>query len=235
MSASLIALICAAAGIGFVHTVAGPDHYIPFAALAHARKWSRMKTLWVTMLCGAGHVLSSIVLGGLGLAAGVTAKKLIHLEGFRGDIAAWLLTAFGLVYLIWGVVQAVRNRTHVHVHDHVNGTHHSHLHDHHGDHVHLHPNAAKSLTPWTLFIVFVFGPCEPLIPLLMYPAAKEAWWGVGAVALVFGLVTLVTMCGMVMAVGFGFKMFKSGGLARFQHALAGGAVLVCGIAVLCGL
>jgi len=25
---------------------------------------------------------------------------------------------------------------------------------------------------WALFLIFVFGPCEPLIPLIMYPAAK---------------------------------------------------------------
>lgn len=213
MTGSLIALICAAAGIGFVHTVAGPDHYLPFAALATARKWSKTKTLWVTLLCGLGHVLSSVVLGLIGLGTGLALTRLVHVEGVRGDLAAWLLIVFGLVYLVWGWVQGVRNQPHEH----------------------YHPSESQSLTPWALFIVFVFGPCEPLIPLLMYPAAQSAWWGVGVVALVFGIVTLLTMCGMVFALSFGFKLFQCARWVRFQHALAGGAVLACGVAVLCGL
>lgn len=235
MNSSIIALMCTAAGVGFIHTVAGPDHYIPFAALATARKWSRAKTLSVTILCGLGHVLSSVVLGLIGLSAGVAITRLVHFEGFRGDIAAWLLTAFGLVYLVWGLVHAARSRTHEHTHDHSDGIHHVHLHGHQGAHLHPHVTSAKSMTPWALFIIFVFGPCEPLIPLLMYPAAKESWWGVGGVALVFSLVTLTTMCAMVMAVVFGVKLLDIKFLSTFQHAVAGGAVLACGVAVLCGL
>ena len=34
---------------------------------------------------------------------------------------------------------------------------------HHGEHMHPHLVGA-SLTPWALFVIFVFGPCEPLIP-----------------------------------------------------------------------
>ncbi|MFC1467459.1 sulfite exporter TauE/SafE family protein [Verrucomicrobiota bacterium] len=235
MNASLFALTCTAAAIGFIHTIAGPDHYLPFAALASARKWSPFKTLRITLLCGLGHVLSSVVLGLIGLVAGVALKKLVHIEGFRGDVAAWLLTAFGVVYFVWGMVQAFRNRKHVHAHEHANGTCHAHLHNHQGEHMHPHTSSAKSMTPWALFVIFVFGPCEPLIPLLMYPAVNEAWWGVGVVALVFGAVTLATMCAMVMVVLFGFKSLKARGLSRFSHAAAGGAVLACGVAVLCGL
>ena len=212
MNSQLITLILTAAGMGFIHTIAGPDHYVPFAALATARKWSRLKTLLVTLLCGLGHVLSSVVLGMIGLLAGVALTKLVHIEGLRGDVAAWLLVAFGLVYFVWGTIRA---RKHAHEHSH--------------------ETDVGSLTPWALFIIFVFGPCEPLIPLLMYPAANAASWGVGAVALVFGLTTLITMCAMVMALVFGFKFVCFKWVSRFQHALAGGAVFACGVAVLCGL
>ncbi|HHQ47795.1 MAG TPA: hypothetical protein ENK19_02820, partial [Acidobacteria bacterium] len=82
-------MIAAAIGVAAAHTVLGPDHYLPFVMLARARNWSRRRTLVVTILCGLGHVGSSIVLGGLGVAAGVALSHLRGVEGLRGGIAAW--------------------------------------------------------------------------------------------------------------------------------------------------
>ena len=62
MTNELRLLVLTAASLGFVHTVLGPDHYLPFTVLAKARKWSISKTAVITCLCGAGHVLSSVVL-----------------------------------------------------------------------------------------------------------------------------------------------------------------------------
>ena len=47
------------ATVGILHTALGPDHYLPFALMARAGRWSRAKTLWVTLACGLGHVLRS--------------------------------------------------------------------------------------------------------------------------------------------------------------------------------
>jgi hypothetical protein len=47
-----------------------------------------------------------------------------------------------------------------------------------------------NVTPWALFIIFILGPCEALIPLFMYPAAQNSNGVVIMVAIVFGLVTL---------------------------------------------
>jgi hypothetical protein len=70
MTPELTALLLTAASIGFVPTVLGPDHYLPFVAMSHARNWSRLRTIVITALCGVGHVLSSVVLGLVGLGAG---------------------------------------------------------------------------------------------------------------------------------------------------------------------
>jgi sulfite exporter TauE/SafE len=45
----------------------------------------------------------------------------------------------------------------------------------------------------------VLGPCEPLIPLLMYPASQHSLSGTILVAAVFSAVTIGTMLGIVMA------------------------------------
>jgi len=62
--------------------------------------------------------------------------------------------------------------------------------------------SGSSITPWALFTIFVFGPCEPLIPILMYPAAtKSGFFGVLMVVLVFGSVTVATMLAAVLIAG----------------------------------
>ena len=33
------------------------------------------------------------------------------------------------------------------------------------------------VTPWVMFIIFLLGPCEPMIPLMYFPAAKNSWLG----------------------------------------------------------
>ena len=235
MSQELTVLVGSAVFIGSVHTVIGPDHYLPFIALSKARQWSRRKTLWITAVCGVGHVAGSVVLGLIGIAAGITVRSLEIFESSRGEIAAWLLVAFGLLYGAWGLRQALRNKTHSHSHTHANGTCHSHTHTHHTEHAHPHGEAGKSITPWILFTIFVFGPCEPLIPILMYPAAAMNAGAVVLVAGVFAVATIATMLGMVYLSILGLSFVSAEHLSRYGHALAGFTVLLCGLGIQLGL
>ena len=234
---SLVALAVLAAYIGFLHTLIGPDHYVPFIAMSRVGRWSTRKTLLVSLLCGVGHVGSSVVLGVAGAALLKEVETLTGLEAFRGQIATWLLLAFGFCYMVWGIRRAVRKETHAHAHAHADGTVHSHLHDHHADHVHAHAEGEKSasLTPWILFTVFVFGPCEPLIPILMYPALQHGWGDMMFVAGVFAVATIATMMTIVMLGVFGLRALRVEGLGRYAHALSGFAVFACGGAMLLGL
>jgi ABC-type nickel/cobalt efflux system permease component RcnA len=238
-----LVLLCAtAASLGLVHTLLGPDHYLPFVALSRARSWSTLKTTAITVVCGIGHVLSSVLLGAIGIALGVAVARMEGIESVRGDVAAWALTAFGLVYTIWGIQRAVRGRPHRHAHAHDDGTAHVHAHEHEQGHEHGHGHGHahqgvtnRSLTPWVLFTIFVLGPCEPLIPILMVPAARESVFGITLVVAVFGLVTVATMLTVVLLLLKGLDKMPGHGLERYSHAAAGVAVLACGVAVLVGL
>mgnify|MGYP000358995267 CR=1 FL=1 len=148
MNETLI-LAGSAAGIGFIHTVLGPDHYLPFIAMSKARGWSGALTAIITLLCGICHITGSIILGMVGLF-------------------------FGIV---------------------------------------------------------VFGPCEPLIPLLMYPAAKSSALAVAAVGIVFGLVTIGTMLACVMVPYYGLSKISIPHAERYSHAAAGLTVFLCGGAI----
>lgn len=224
-------LIVTAASLGFFHTLLGPDHYLPFIMMARARRWTLTKTIWITILCGLGHVGSSVLLGIVGVALGLSVTKLQGVEGFRGNLAAWLFIAFGTVYFIWGLVRGVRNQPHTHVHVHEKEKPHTHSHDHADEHKHTHGKEVKSVTPWVLFTIFVFGPCEPLIPVLMYPAAKQNTWGLIVVTLVFAIVTIATMLTLVVISTLGVNTLRLGRFERYTHAVAGAMITLSGAGI----
>ncbi|HAH07026.1 MAG TPA: hypothetical protein DCM05_10965 [Elusimicrobia bacterium] len=232
MNTEIALLAWTAAVLGVTHTLLGPDHYIPFVAMARAWKWSAARTAFWTFVCGLGHVLSSVLLGLAGLALGSAVGKLEWIESLRGETAGWLLFAFGLAYGAWGLKRALRGEAHTHAHAHEDGTVHLHGHGHEAAHVHAHADpASPDMTPWILFTVFVFGPCEPLIPLLIYPAAKHSFLGAAVVAAVFSAATILTMLATVLALRLGVERIPFGRLERWSHALAGLALALCGGAI----
>lgn len=236
MADSSIILLATASSVGVVHTLLGPDHYLPFVAMARAEKWSLRRTLRVAVLCGLGHVLGSVVLGCIGIAVGLGLFRLERIEAYRGDLAGWLLIAGGLVYLVWGVRHAIRRRPHTHAHVHADGTIHKHEHSHVTEHVHLHrAEGTGSRSPLFLFAIFILGPCEPLIPLLMFPASKGRILDVALVASLYAVGTLVTMLTAIVVCLRVTSLAHLDRFERFGHAIAGAVVLACGIAVRSGL
>lgn len=210
-------LAITAFNIALFHTILGPDHYIPFVALAKARNWSMKQLLPVTLASGIAHILSSILLGYIGIFFGTALVRLKFIESFRGDLAGWFLLLFGVAYTLYGLFQAVHHQK-----QHESGERH-----HHGPF----KGETNQITPWILFIIFLFGPCEPLIPLLMYPAANLNGGSVLLVSLIFGVTTLLAMTTMVIILYCGVHKISLPSLEKYSHALAGGTVLLCGVAV----
>ncbi len=243
MEADIFVLMAGAVSIAFVHTLLGPDHYLPFVALAKARAWSLRKTGIVTTVCGLGHAVGSIALGFVGVYFGGEISRLMAIEGMRGDWAAWGLIAFGLIYFAWGMRRAHKSKTHTHDHAHADGEIHSHSHTHFGAHAHPHVaddgsvdlKSMAAMTPWALFIIFVLGPCEPLIPLMMFPGAEGAFMGVVMVIGAFTFTTIATMLGVVFIGYKGLEFVSLKPLARYTHAIAGATVSLCGVAITFGL
>lgn len=218
--------------LGFFHTVLGPDHYLPFIVMARANNWSRSKTFRITLICGLGHVSSSVLLGVLGITFGVAISNIELFESFRGNLAAWFLIGFGLAYFIWGLRKAIQKKPHSHFHNHDNGTVHQHKHVHQHNHIHVHQQEGeKNFTPWILFTIFVLGPCEPLIPILIYPAAKNSLGGLVLVTSVFGIVTILTMLGLVAATLMGINFLPTKQLQRYMHAIAGATIFLSGLGI----
>ncbi len=211
MSNELIILLWSAASIGFVHTILGPDHYLPFIMIAKARQWRLTRTLNLTALCGIGHVLSSVLIGVIGIIIGTQLQKLTWIESIRGNLAAWGLIAFGLVYAIWGLRHYFKHKQKL-----LESGHH---------------HYQKKPTPWMLFIIFVLGPCEPLIPVLMYPAAHKSIATIIMVTSVFALVTISTMLVTVWGGYIGLSHVKLNKLQPLSHFLAGIIIFSSGMSI----
>jgi nickel/cobalt transporter (NicO) family protein len=231
MNNSIALLSVTAISIGFIHTLLGPDHYLPFIVLSQAKKWTLKKTMLITFLCGLGHVLSSVVLGLLGIAIGISLSRLISVESFRGNIAAWLFISFGLVYMIISIRNLIKKRKHSHSHFHIDGEKHDHEHDHHKEHTHFHQGEMVKTTPWILFLIFVFGPCEPLIPILMYPASQHNISGAVIVSLLFSIVTISTMMSIVLAFKLGLNKINLNPVEKYSHLIAGTMIFISGLAI----
>lgn len=226
MNTELQVLLLTAVTVSCLHTVTGPDHYIPFIALSRVRGWKVGKTVAWTLLCGVAHVGSSVLLGLLGIGLGWSLSKISGLEDVRGGLAGWALLTFGLLYTIWGLKRAWSNKVHKHFDVYDDGE--IYVYEHkHGQIVY--PQERTKVTPWIMLIIFGLGPCEPMIPLLTYPSVQHSTYGMIMLIVCFTLFTLLTMTGMVLLGYYGFSMLKTSWLERYVHALGGLTILVCGI------
>ncbi|MBI4369986.1 MAG: hypothetical protein HY547_07135 [Elusimicrobia bacterium] len=211
-------IVASAAWLAFLHAMA-PDHWVPFVALGKASHWSRKHLLGVTFLAGLGHVSSSLAIGLVGVALGRGLSDLQQIDIDRAAMAQYLLIGFGAAYMAWGIKHA-----------------------RHGvDHEHLtvdnFSQAAKlsmSRRFWTLFAVMVFGPCEPMIPLIFLAWTKS----LGVVLLTVAVFCVITIA-MVMTQsllayeGAGIFWSKHEGLlARHSHTIAGATIVVVGLMVI---
>ncbi|MBO6281322.1 MAG: hypothetical protein J6N49_02190 [Alphaproteobacteria bacterium] len=220
---TLYALWMTALLTAVIHTITGPDHYLPFIAIAKSRDYSLKKTLLWTFICGLGHIGSALViaLGFVYLSHFWTDSQYAWIEDNRSDVAAYALIGLGGAYLLW----ALRHRW----------LHHTGRAHHHGHHMHGGSELKdKNITVWVLFIIFVLGPCEALLPIL----TASSVMGIPAVissTIIFSIATITTMLAAVCLGYYGLEALRFKKLEAYAHELAGATVMACGIAILCGL
>jgi len=224
MNDLFLVLLTTAMTLGFVHTALGVDHSLPFIALARARHWSLQRTIAITVGCGTLHVLSSVLIAGVGLAVGSAGQKLLVIEETRANFAAWLLVGLGFAY---AAVAFWRSRA-----PRLEG----------GE-----PGAdlaglsSGRLMP-ALFIIFALGPCEALLPLLTASGIGLDLGQSTAIAVVFSLTTVLTMVGLVVlgylgaqrlsrVMGSGLLASWTPRLRHHAHTLAGVTLLASGLGI----
>jgi hypothetical protein len=201
-------LVVAAATVGSLHALA-PDHWVPVAAVARARKWSYGRTARVAAACGFGHVTVSLLLGVLGLALG--REVLVTAAGRLEAAAGVFLVAFGLGYGAWGVHRTAARRIHGHTH-----ASYDHAHD------------PSRVTAWALFAFFAADPCVAVIPLVVASSAL-GWTSMLVVAAVYEVATIGTMVLLVLPARAGAAVLRLRWLDRYGDAAAGGLIAAVGL------
>ena len=144
------------------------------------------------------------------------------------------MVAFGAAYGLWGLRQGLRRTRGIELHEHGDD-----LHVHaHGAHGHSHALGGgqgvpkRSASFWTLFLVFVLGPCEPLIPLFFLPASEGRFGLAVCTGLVFALATIATMLALVGAAYAGVRVLPLDRFDRWAHSIAGAVIALSGLGVL---
>lgn len=209
MHNSLWVLLTSTAFIAFIHALA-PDHWMPFVAIGKAQGWSKIRLLWVTFISGLGHVGISIVFSVIGILLGFSLSRLKNIEGHRGEIAIWLLIGFGIAYMVWGIKKAR---------------------EHHHHDIDQEQLKKKTVAVWTLFAIFILGPCEPLIPLV-FLGYNYGYAGVIGVCAIFSFITIFMMLAQSLLVFMGIQWVKSDIAERYSHAFAGLVIALTGVFVM---
>ena len=228
MNESLFALIVTAISISSIHTMSGPDHYLPFIVLSRSRKWSSFKTYLLTIVCGLGHILSSVILGLIAVILGWHLNKIAWFQDLRGNISSWALLIFGIAYLMYGLWRAFRNKAHKHFD--ISGENVFVFEHKHGE-VTL-PNKRIKVTPLVLFAIFFMGPSEPLIPLLFFSGTHRSVIEITLLVAVFTISTIVTMLIMVALGRYGYNFIKTETMERFSNAIGGLVISICAFGML---
>ncbi len=200
-----------AASIGFVHTILGPDHYLPLVAMAKTNGWSAPKTASYAAICGISHLLGTILVGFLVFLLGLAFFNLETVQSLRGDFAGWFLLLFGSIYFGWGMKWALREGR-------------------------LADQSKKAnfarCTPFALFLFFILGPCEPLIPLMSLGSDSTELFSSLLVVTAFCGATILTMLVCVMFFYYGISRFAFFlGFEKYMHAATGMIILLCGCAI----
>ena len=98
-SVALPALLATAAAVGVGHTLAGPDHYLPIAAVARSAGWSARRALLFTAAAGVLHCAASALVALLALSLADTAA-LAGLQQWRGSAVGWAMVGVGVALLV---------------------------------------------------------------------------------------------------------------------------------------
>ncbi|MGI8827154.1 MAG: hypothetical protein ACR2JC_16240 [Chloroflexota bacterium] len=235
-STSVPLLLIAAGTVGFLHSIL-PDHWVPLAVVARTQRWSTIRTARTSLLASIGHVLTSIVLGGIIAAVGLQFRSAVERQ--QGHIVGVVLILTGIGFAVWGLSG---HGHHHHDHDHENGAggaHDSddyeryHAYDHDPEEV-----LARSLPRRLAAIAIPFGaaasPDLTILPVFLAASAV----GVGAVVGVlttFSFVTLATF--VVLTVGATMAGYQVRGqwLEDHGNVITAGVLVVIGGAVYAGL
>jgi len=237
--------------VAFLHA-AIPTHWLPFVVAARAQQWNNGKTLAVTGIAGAGHVIFTTGLGVLVAWGGIAINSKMG-QAFP-VIAGGALIGVGLFYLVrqvkggHGHVHLFRGHSHhehePHSHDHDHSISHEHEHEHehddkdHDHHHHHHDEFEQIKRPksdWAvmagLFALLTFSPCEAFLPVFL-TGAKYGWLGFFLLSSVLAIATVAGMMMFTWLTLLGLRRLRLRSIAKYEPLAVGIVFCVLGLMII---
>lgn len=226
MSGHTIALLAAAAGVGFGHAIL-PDHWVPLAVLGRTRGYPLSRIARLSTLAGIAHVLVSVILGGLIVIVGLQFRSAV--EHAQNTIVGCVLVATGVGFLLLELTG------HGHSHHHDHGDHDPDHDDHdHDDHQDDRDHAHGRLSGLAAVMVPFGAAASPdltILPVFLAAAAVGVGTAIGSVA-IFAAVTIGTILGLTLAAARGGYQVRGEWLERWGNALTAAVLIAIGLLVL---
>jgi len=183
-----------------------PNHWIPLVAIGKTENWSRNETLWVTVIAGSAHTISTILVG---IIIGLVGYKLSSTHEFVTRVVAPLiLVILGLIYLIVDLKISHHRRDPIEIGSI--------------------PKKSKFIIITSLGTAMFFSPCIE-IEAYYFTAGTLGWLGIGVVSIVY---LIVTVLGMILLVDLGRKgveKIKWHFLEHHEKRVTGLVLIVLGI------
>lgn len=256
---SIVLLLGAAAVVAILHSVL-PDHWVPLAVVARTQRWNILRVGRVTFLASLGHVITSLILGGIIAVVGLQFQQKIETQ--QGHIVGAVLTLTGILFLIWGLVghgphghSHGENHTHnhddhQHDHDHSHGHSHEHSnhhdhddhahgHDHHEHHDHDHHSLKEQpLLKRLAAVAIPFGvaasPDLTILPVALAASAIGTAAVVGVLS-VFTILTIITFIGLTVIATLAGYQIKGAWLEKNANTITSLVLIAIGIVAFIGL
>jgi hypothetical protein len=253
MNSNGVALLAAAAGVGFGHAIL-PDHWVPLSVLGRTRRYPLAKVARLSGLAGVTHVLVSIVLGAVIVAVGLQFRSAV--QSAQDTIIGILLIATGLGF----AVLECSGHGHEHDHGHARDDDHAHAHNegheshrhehgfhhHPRDHDHDVPDrrteadgrSGRGALRGIGAVIVPFGaaasPDLTILPIFLAATAAGIATAIGSLV-IFAAVTIGTIVGLTLAATRGSYEIRGEWLERWGNVVTAVALIAVGALVFAGI
>ena len=205
----ILSLLGAGFVTAFLHA-ALPTHWLPFVLIGRAQRWTLPRMLGAVTSAGLAHIVTTAVVGGLVVAAGLAVDQWI--SGLLPHLAAVLLLLFGTFYLSRALIRRPVPAG--------------------GPPLELaEPTVSHAAAFWGLVAMMAVSPGEVLLPIYL-SQAEEGLAVLAALTVAFALGTVGGMAVFTLLARAGWSVLRLERWARYEGAVLGGALIVIGLLVL---
>ena len=186
-----------------------PTHWLPFVLVGRAQRWSMTRTLLAVVVAGLAHILTTAVLGGLIVAAGLALDQWI--KGVLPHLSAVLLFLFGGFYLTRATLRRPVAASGPALTE-------------------AEPAVSDRAALVGLVAMLAISPGEVLLPIYL-SASSEGVAALGLLSLVFAAGTVLGMAVFTGLARAGASILRLERWARYEGAVLGLALIALGAMV----